>query len=202
MKEKRKFFREALEKYYKTSFKKRKDTVEPNFVDKVNDCIISVLKNIDGEVEQPIDLESTGLIEPIKPIKPNDPTNSVIVLPNGCYTKMLESDDLELYSKCLSQFGELPIQQIELIKRCVRGEKFESCYLNPTVDFETIGEYRYTDCCGSMIIEFTDKTGLTQINSCVTKNTIETYDKGGKGAIIKSVDYGNGSCLCDKKVTQ
>jgi len=180
MVEKKKFFREALEKYYKTSFIKRKDSVGPNFGDKVNDCIISVLKNKDGEAVTPIDFKSTS---------------SVIVLPSGCYVKMLESDDLELYSKCLSQFGSLPIQQIELIKRCVR---IKSCYLSPTVDFETTGGYTYTDCCGNIITAVTDRSGLIQINSCVTNGTIVSYDDGRtKGAIIKSVDYGNKSCLCD-----
>ena len=194
MVEKRKFFKEALEKYYKTSFIKRKDRVEPDFGDKVNNCITSVLHNANTEVSDHTNLE---------PIKPNSPTNSVIILPSGCYVKMLESDDLELYSKCLSQFGDLPIQQIELIKRCVRGGRIRSCYLSPTVEFETTGGFRYVDCCGQTITAVTDKSGFVEINDCVTNGTIESYNDGRtRGAIIKSVDYGNKSCLCDKDVKQ
>lgn len=193
--EKRKFFKEALEKYYKTSFIKRKDRVEPDFGDKVNNCIIPFLKNKDTEVSD------FNNLEPIGPIKPKTPTNSIIVLPSGCYTKMLESDDLELYKKCLSQFSELNEEQVELIKRCVRGGRIGSCYSNPTVDFETTGGYTYTDCCGNIITAVTDRSGLIQINSCVTNGTIVSYDDGRtKGAIIKSVDYGNKSCLCDNEI--
>jgi hypothetical protein len=112
MKEKKNFFREALERYYKPSFIKRKDRVEPDFGDKVNNCIIPFLKNKDTEVS---DLNN------FEPIKPKTPTKSVIVLPSGCYTRMLESDDLDLYKKCLSQFSELSEEQIIEINKCVRG---------------------------------------------------------------------------------
>jgi hypothetical protein len=194
MKEKKKFFREALERYYKTSFIKRKDRVEPDFGDKVNNCIIPFLKNKDAEVS---DLNN------FEPIKPKTPTKSVIVLPSGCYTRMLESDDLELYKKCLSQFSELTEQQIIEINRCIRGGKIRSCYLNPIIEFETTGGFRYVDCCGQTITAVTDKSGSVEINTCVTNGTIESYSDGmTDGAKIKGVDYGNKSCLCDKEVKE
>ena len=191
MKEKKNFFREALQKYYKPSFTRKKEATEPNFGDKVNDCIISVLKGGDAEFT---------VLRGLKPVKPN---KEIIVLPTGCYTKMLESDDLNIYTKCLSQFGDLPIQQIELIKRCVRGGRIRSCYLNPTVEFETTGGFRYVDCCGQTITAVTDKSGSVEINDCVTNGTIESYNDGRTdGAKIKGVDYGNKYCLCDKEVKQ
>jgi len=187
MKEKKNFFREALQKYYKPSFTRKKEATEPNFGDKVNDCIISVLKGGDAEFPVP-----RGL----KPVQPN---KEIIVLPTGCYTKMLESDDLSIYTKCLLQFGDLSKQQIELIKRCVRGGRIRSCDLSPSVEFESAGGYRYTDCCGQVINDVTDKTGFVEINACITRDTIESYSDGKtRGAKIKSIKYSDKPCLCEK----
>ena len=45
MKEKKNFFREALQKYYKPSFTRKKEATEPNFGDKVKDFLEEVIKN-------------------------------------------------------------------------------------------------------------------------------------------------------------
>jgi hypothetical protein len=59
------------------------------------------------------------------------------------------------------------------------------------------------DCCGQTITSVTDNSGSVVINNCISNGTIESYDDGKtRGAIIKSVDYGNKSCLCDKDVKQ
>lgn len=181
------FFREALEKYYKPSFTRKKDAIEPDFGDKVNTCILSVIKKGDSEFAVP------------RGINQLKPSKEIIVLPSGCYTKMLESDDLELYKKCLSQFSGLTEQQILEIKTCVRPNTPKTCNLSPDVDFGTIGGYRYTNCCGQVINGVTDKTGPVQINDCVTKDTIEPYDDGKtKGADIKRIRYSDKPCFCEK----
>lgn len=187
MTEKRNFFREALQKYYKPSFIRKKETTEPNFGDKVNNCIISVLKS--GDV---------GFIDAgeVRPIQPGKKSKELIILPTGCYTKMLESDDLNIYTKCLSQFGDLSRDQISRIKNCVRPI---SCDLSPSVEFESAGGYRYTDCCGQVINDVTAKTGFVEINACVTRDTIETYSDGKtRGAKIRSIKYSDKPCPCEK----
>lgn len=87
-----KYFKKILETYYKDSFTDPTGSQGKNFVSKINGCISTTL---------------------------NLSSSELIVLPQGCYSKMIDSEDIEFYSKCLKQFGEIDDANLELISKCV-----------------------------------------------------------------------------------
>ena len=76
----KKVFKDFLNKYYKESLVKKKDKGQKDFGSKVNDCVVSTYnKYSDKQI-----------------------TSKDVILPSGCYSMMLETEDKNVFTKCLS----------------------------------------------------------------------------------------------------
>jgi hypothetical protein len=189
MKKNKKIFREFLNTFYKNSITKDKDKKKDDFVSKVNNCILRFVNDNLNVVDF-----DASIIE-IEPIK--KPQNKIIILPSGCYSKMIESDDVELYGKCLSQFKGINDEIISNIIGCVRGGKM-TCTTSAIVRITKSGNIQYTNCCGSLdSLELSE--GENAINNCLVIGSIKPSDKKGNPAEIGSIDYSGGKCICDNK---
>jgi hypothetical protein len=185
----KKVFKDFLNKYYKESLVRKKDKNQKDFGSKVNDCVLSFVNNNLDVVDS-----KTSLIE-IGPIK--KPQNKTIVLPSGCYSNMLESDDVNLYKKCLSQFKDINDETVFKIIDCVRGDN-KTCTSSAIIKITKSGDIQYTNCCGSLDnLELSE--GENTINNCLVIDSIEPSDKKGNPAEIGSVDYSGRKCICNSK---
>jgi hypothetical protein len=185
----KKVFKDFLNKYYKESLVRKKDKNQKDFGSKVNDCVLRFVNNNLNVVnfEQPLNEE-----EPI-----NKQQNKIITLPSGCYSKMLESEDVELYRECLSQFTNVTDEIISNIIGCVRGDN-KTCTSSAIIKITKSGDIQYTNCCGSLDnLELSE--GENTINNCLVIDSIEPSDKKGNPAEIGSVDYSGRKCICNSK---
>jgi hypothetical protein len=185
----KKVFKDFLNKYYKESLVRKKDKNQKDFGSKVNDCVLRFVNNNLNVVnfEQPLNEE-----EPI-----NKQQNKIITLPSGCYSNMLESDDVNLYKKCLSQFKDINDETVFKIIDCVRGDN-KTCTSSAIIKITKSGDIQYTNCCGSLDNLIVSE-GENTINNCLVIDSIEPSDKKGNPAEIGSVDYSGRKCICNSK---
>lgn len=181
----KKVFKDFLNKYYKESLVKKKYKGQKDFGSKVNDCILRFVNN------------NLDVVDFDGSLNEKKPENKIIVLPSGCYSNMLESDDVKLYKKCLSQFKGVTDEIIYNIIGCVRdGNK--TCISSAKIIIIKSGDIQYTNCCGSL-----DNLGLSEgenvINNCLVIGSVKPSDKKGNPAEIGSVEYSGRKCICDSK---
>jgi hypothetical protein len=184
----KKVFKDFLNKYYKESLVRKKDKNQKDFGSKVNDCVLSFVNNNLDVVDS-----KTSLIE-IGPIK--KPQNKTIVLPSGCYSNMLESDDVNLYKKCLSQFKDINDVIVNQIQNCIKGQNI-TCVKGVGFTIEKDGDMTYIDCCGQSIANFYNE-GKYFLDICIKSESLVPYDKKGRPATISKIEYGKEKCICDE----
>lgn len=161
-------FKQFLENYYSDTFTDPTGKEGKNSIFKINNCIKNNL-----------------------PLQ----QNQIITLPSGCYSKMLTSDSLDVYSTCLQQFTPTQ-EQLELIRNCVKGgTPVATCFNGAILQISEGGDVEYTDCCGLTSIVFLE-IGQQTINNCIQNGSVKSYTKKERPATIDSIDYSKEKCDC------
>jgi len=160
-------FKQFLENFYLDTFEDPTGKKGSNSIFKVNNCIMD---NI--QMEQ----------------------NQIIILPSGCYSKMLVSDSFEDYNTCLQQF--LPNEeQISNIQKCVKEKPPVNCYNGVILEISKEGYVEYTDCCGTKVVTALGN-GQQTIGDCIQGDTVKPDLKNGDPATIISINYSMLGCSC------
>jgi hypothetical protein len=160
-------FKQFLENYYSDTFTDPTGKEGKNSVFKVNNCIMDNIPM---------------------------PANQIITLPSGCYSKMLTSDSLDVYSTCLQQFTPTQ-EQIQNVFNCVNGITPVLCYSSATLGISGGGDVQYIDCCGTTKT-LTFDIGTHSISDCIQDGSVIPFNKFGTPATIDSVIYDVRKCLC------
>lgn len=164
------YFKQILGTYYKDTFLDPTGKEGKNFI-----------KNIDNCLRRNLSLQP----------------NQIIILPQGCSSKMIQTRDEQIYSICLSQFGDLPVQTLSNIIDCVNPNVQPSCAKGVNFTIVSEGEILYTDCCGNETISYYG-LGKSSIELCVQIGSLEPYIKNGNPAQISGIEYGGLSCNCNQ----
>ena len=127
----KKVFKDFLNKYYKESLVKKKDKGQKDFGSKVNDCIVQVYnRNSDKQI-----------------------TSKDVILPSGCYSMMLETEDENVFTKCLSVLPNINDVIVNQIQNCIKNQNV-TCVNSVNFEIENSGDLTYTDCCGQTNTNF------------------------------------------------
>ena len=160
-------FKQFLENYYSDTFTDPTGKDGKNSIFKVNNCI---MRNIPME------------------------QNQIIILPSGCYSKMLVNDKIEDYYTCLQQFSPTE-QQIVSIQSCLKEAPIVSCTTGVSFEITQEGDVEYTNCCGFNSV-LTLGVGQQTINDCLQINSLKSYSKNGSPATITLIEYSGLRCRC------
>jgi hypothetical protein len=163
-------FKQFLENYYSDTFTDPTGKEGKNSVFKVNNCIMDNIQM---------------------------PANQIITLPSGCYSKMLTSDSLDVYSTCLQQFS-LNEEQILNIQKCVKQSPVVGCVNGVNFEITKEGDVEYTNCCGLNTV-LTLGVGQQTINDCLQIDSLKSYSKNESPATITLIEYVRLKCLCEKQ---
>jgi hypothetical protein len=162
-------FKQFLENYYSDTFTDPTGKEGKNSVFKVNNCIMR-----NTQMEQ----------------------NQIITLPSGCYSKMLTSDSLDVYSTCLQQFS-LNEEQISNIQKCVKQAPVVACSGSVSFEITKEGDVEYTNCCGFNSV-LTLGVGQQTINDCLEIDSLKGYSKNESPATITLIKYSMLRCRCER----
>lgn len=169
----KKVFKDFLNKYYKESLVRKKDVREKDFVSKVNDCVVNVYnKYSDKQI-----------------------TSRDVILPTGCYSMMLETEDQNVFTKCLSILPNMNDLIVGNIKNCIKGQ-IVTCVKGVGFTIEKAGDLMYTDCCGQSIANFYNE-GDYFLDICIKSDSLLPYDKKGRPATISKIEYSKVICICE-----
>jgi len=170
----KKVFKDFLNKYYKESLVKKKDKGQKDFGSKVNDCVVSIYnKYSDKQI-----------------------TSKDVILPSGCYSMMLETEDKNVFTKCLSVLPNINDVIVNQIQNCIKGQNI-TCVKGVGFTIEKDGDMVYIDCCGQSIANFYNE-GKYFLDICIKSESLVPYDKKGRPATISKIEYGKEKCICDE----
>jgi hypothetical protein len=161
------YFKTFLENSYQDTFTDPTGKQGKNEITKINGCV----KN-NVQLEQ----------------------NTLVILSNNCYSKMSQSENLQLYSECLQQYG-VNAEQTESIRNCVRGVQPLICTFDCTIDVVSGGEVEYTSCCGNNVVQLVTLMEK-EIRNCLVVGSVKPYEKNSNPAVINGVGYGDKKCDC------
>ena len=171
----KKVFKDFLNKYYKESLVKKKDKGQKDFGSKVNDCIVQVYnKYSDKQI-----------------------TSKDVILPSGCYSMMLETEDKNVFTKCLSVLPNINDVIVNNIQNCIKSQN-ATCVNGVKFEVENSGDLTYTNCCNRNTIT-SYEIGKYSLEFCIKENSLLPYDKNRNPASIINVEYGKETCICDSK---
>jgi hypothetical protein len=171
----KKVFKDFLNKYYKESLVRKKDKNQKDFGSKVNDCIVQVYnKHSDKQI-----------------------ISKDVILPSGCYSMMLETEDENVFTKCLSVLPNVNDIIVSQIKTCIKDQNF-TCVNGVSFTIEKAGDITYTDCCGQTNTNFYNENKYF-LDICIKSDSLLPYDKKGRPASIVNIEYGNQKCICNSK---
>ena len=109
---------------------------------------------------------------------------------------MLETEDKNVFTKCLSVLPNINDVIINQIQNCIKGQ-IVTCVKGVGFTIEKAGDLTYTDCCGQSIANFYDE-GKYFLDICVKSESLVSYDKKGRPATISKIEYGKENCICNE----